>query len=152
MVSAIEIETWLEWAGKRLLTLSVSKIKPAEPQVAWPTMVQTLNPFERLHHEQREIKIAGPSKDEIPVMDLILDLPNVCHRDVTRRIVRVRTLLNPRTDKHLYTWTKIARLISADPRTVKHYYLDGLEETATKMDPQKVWRLNQFFAEHKKAL
>jgi hypothetical protein len=47
-------------------------------------------------------------------------------RYVLRRIVNARALVNPSTQRHLYGWSAIARLIGADARAVKRWHAQGI--------------------------
>lgn len=140
-----DVDTWLNWAGKRLVAMPVARVKPAQPHVVWPAMVQELNNFEKLHHDSGSIRIDGPSKDEIPIVDAILTLPNRCNDVKIRRVLHARLLIHPVTDRHLFSWSKIAKLLAADRRLVKRWHETGLKETADKADERVVWLVMQYF-------
>jgi hypothetical protein len=47
-------------------------------------------------------------------------------RYAIRRIVGARLLIDPATDKHLFTWSRIARALGADRKSVQRWYRQGV--------------------------
>lgn len=141
-----EVDTWLCWAGKNLMALSVGRIKPQEYRSFWPDVVQDLNKFERLNHGLGSLRATSPSKDDIPIMDTILTWPNRCEKVLIRRVLHARSLVNPITDRHVYGWTRLGKLLQSDRKTIKRWHETGLEETADKLNDREIWLIREYFA------
>lgn len=138
------ISDWLEWAGVRLLAQPTNKIKPAGPKVIWPDFAQEV--FQVLDFRSGNLlRASPPSAPEIPIMEEILLLPNLCAKVETRRILHARCLLNPLSYRHINSWTKIARLVHSNRESVRLDHQKGLLEVARKIPPPKVCRISAFF-------
>jgi len=48
-------------------------------------------------------------------------------RYVLRRVVGARSLVSPMTDKHLYTWRRLATVLGADHKAVQRWHGQGIE-------------------------
>jgi hypothetical protein len=74
------------------------------------------------------IRPAHPDAAQVTRMDEALGwigcIPN--DRHVLRRIVQARCLIDPTTDRHLYPWRKLARLIGADHKAVQRWHAQGI--------------------------
>jgi hypothetical protein len=88
----------------------------------------------------KRLRLPIPSAARIGAMDEALGwlglIPN--DRYVLRRIVGARSLVDPRTDRHLFSWRRLGGLLSADHRAVQRWHgegigwiLIGLSRTAT---------------------
>lgn len=140
------LKVWLEWAGARLMAMPGGKIKPAAERVAWPEFSQDV--WEVIDFRgSMPLRAAAPSAHEIPMVDLILTLPNVCEWDKTRRILHVRSLIHPINNRYLYQWTRIGELLQLDRKTVRAIHARGLREAASKANPEIVCRITAFFNE-----
>lgn len=136
-----ELCRWLEWAGMRLLATPSIRIKPQEPIVAWPEYSQ--DQFEILNFRAGIVlRSLAPSSTEIPLMDEILLLPNFCFSTNRRRVVRLRTLVDPLNSHYVFSWARIAEKLDSGPRAIKHMYLLGLEEISRKVPPAQVCRIS----------
>src|SRR5579864_2946310 len=138
-----ELQTWLEWAGARLIALPVGRIKPSEPRVIWPEYSQER--FEILDFRGYEpLRANAPSKDEIPIMDEILTLPALWSDSLKRRVLHSRALVHPLNGPNLYSWAKVAQLVGRDPKTVKAWHTAGLAEVCRKAPQDKICRIQAF--------
>jgi len=143
LLTPAELQIWLEWAGARLIAMPGRRIGPAAPKVIWPDYSQET--FQVLEHRgAMSVKVAAPSSKEIPIVDEILILPNVCSRDYVRRVLHVRSLVHPLNGRYLYKWTRIAELLDVKPRTIKMWHRQGLEEVVDKADPVVVKKIYLF--------
>lgn len=143
-ISPTELQEWLEWAGARLLAMPSPKIKPAEPHVIWPEFSQ--DKFEVLKFRGgMSLRASAPSKDEIPLVDEILLLPNVCQRSVVRRILHARALVNPINGRYIYNWSRLAKLLQLDRQSVKRQHTNGLIEVVKRAPSDRVCRIHLFF-------
>jgi len=139
------INDWLEWAGARLLASPSNKIKPAGPKVIWPDFAQ--DQFQVLDFRKGlSLRAPPPGPAEIPIMEAILMLPNLCSEVKTRRVLHARCLVNPLTYRNINSWTKIALLIHSNRETVRLLHHKGLTEVSQKVDYAIVCRISGFFA------
>jgi len=133
MLNAETLQTWLEWAGARLIAMPEPRIKPAEPRVIWPDY----------HQDQAEItsfrgrlsiRAGAPAKHEVRMVDKVLLLPNVIEQPMMRRVVHVRSLVHPINYRHLYSWKRISVLLHTSPYIVKSWHGKGLQEIIRRTD------------------
>lgn len=135
-VEPSELESWLEWAGQRLIAMPGRRVGPSEGAGWWPDFSQDI--FEVVQFRARiGLRIAAPGPNEIGLMEDILLLPNyilVTDEVYTRRMrktVRKRTLLHPITGRRLYNWRRIADELETSGYQVKRYYTRGIERICT---------------------
>lgn len=135
------LKFWLEWASARLLAIPSSRIKPQDSSVIWPEYSQ--DRFEILDFRANiMLRALAPSSAEIPLMDEILLLPNLCFSEKRRRAIRLRSLVNPVNNHHLFSWARLAERLSSDPKSVKRLYLRGIEEVSRKVPRDQVCRIS----------
>lgn len=140
------LQTWLEWAGVRLIAMPGPKVRPSDPKVIWPEYSQ--DNFEILTFRRAlPVRVGAPTPKEIPIVDEILQFPNACERAVVRRILHVRSLMHPVRGTYLYKWSRIAELLDVKVYTVKRLHVEGLKEASEKADPKRVCRITAFFSE-----
>lgn len=144
------LQTWLEWAGARLIAMPGPRTGPKEPKGFWPAeFSQEL--FQVLEFRKiPPIRAGAPSSTEIPIMEEILLLPNICTLISTRRILHARALIHPIRGTHLFSWEAIAKKISKEEKpmksyTVKYAHKKGLIEVCKRADPSNVCHILQFF-------
>jgi len=138
-----ELQTWLEWASARLLATPSQRIKPQEPGVLWPAYSQ--DKFEILDFRAGiALRALAPSSAEIPIMDEILLLPNLCTTSLSRRAIRLRSLVNPLTGSHLYKWHEIASKLETKQYTTRHAYQVGLTEIIKRTPRPTIARIGIF--------
>ena len=139
------INDWLEWAGARLLASPSNKIKPGGPKVIWPDFAQ--DQFQVLDFRKGlALRAPPPSATEIPLMESILLLPNLCVEVRTRRVLHARCLINPLSYRNINSWTKIATLIHTSRETARTIHQKGLVEVSQKIDYAMVCRISAFFS------
>lgn len=145
-LSNVELASWLEWASARLLATPSEKIKPRAPGCLWPEYSQ--DKFEIIEFRARiALRALAPSSDEIPIMDEILLLPNLCKDPTNRRIIRMRSLVNPLTNRYLYKWPAISKELTLKTYECRRRYGSGLDEMARKIDRQAQTRIGAFLSE-----
>jgi len=126
-----ELQTWLEWAGLRLVAITVRGTKPAGFRVAWPDFAQ--DKWEVTNFRAATaIRIPSPPPNEVTIMDSILRLPDFCRVFGVRRVIQYRALIHPISGRHIQSWDKIAAKLSTDKRTVRRWHEKGLEEIIEK--------------------
>lgn len=140
-----EIITWLEWAGAKLIAMPGRRVRPAEPTSLWVDYVQDIRNTDEFR-QRLSIRAMAPSAEEITVMDAILPLPSICAEHTTRRVIHARSLVHPVNNRHLYRWTRIAKLLHTDRRTVRRWHHAGIDEIARKIEPDIVHTLRQYFS------
>lgn len=135
-----ELQTWLEWAGLRLVAMPGQRTGPADLKIIWPEYSQ--DQFEILDFRRSvPLRASGPSKDEIPIMDEILLLPNLASDVIRRRILHVRLLIHPIRGHNLYSWTSVSKILHSSPKRVKRLHSLALLEVSRKVPTNQVCRL-----------
>lgn len=125
-ISPYDIELLLEWAGAKLLTLSVANLKPKPYRNSWPAFKSEPNLDQDF--SQKSFKPLPPNGNEIDILDKIYDLILIIKDTNTRRIIQARSLVNPITHRHIYPWLQIAELLTLNRKTIKRYYDFGLNQ------------------------
>jgi len=142
-LSTQTLQFWLEWAGARLVAMPGRREGPAATKVIWPEYDQ--EKFEVLTFRGRlPLRAAAPDKDEIPLVDEILLFPNLCSQVHVRRVLHARALVHPLNQRHLFPWSRIAKLLHSDHKQVQRWHRKGLEEVVSKVDRSKVCRIEAF--------
>lgn len=137
------LQTILEWAGLRLEAISVGKIKPSEPGIIWPEYSQ--DKFQVLEFRgSNPSRSSGPSSAEIPIMDEILLLPNLCSDPLSRRIIHRRLLIHPISGRYKFRWDEVAQDLEIKISSAKFKHKRGLEEVIKRADKKNVCRLAAF--------
>lgn len=139
-----DLKIWLEWAGGRLVAMPNRGPRPdGNSRVMWPEYAREA--WETDFRDKAPLRAPPPGAEEIPMVDLILSLPNICADVPTRRILHIRALVNPLTGRNLYDWDYIAHLLGVKRRfTVKAMHRRGLNEVAVKAPADKVCRIATF--------
>ena len=112
----------LEAAGRTLAALPARGCRPAGFGSGWPAVV----------HEYVEAQDDAPLRAPVPTaraidhLDVVMSWAALIQRPVVRRIVFTRSLIHPVTDRHLYSWRRIGRLIGADHRSVQLWHGQGV--------------------------
>jgi len=145
-IDAATVKLWLDWAGAKLISMPGQRSGPRAPHVIWPEYSRTAGEVTTFRNIP-QLRANPPTGAEYQIIDLILDLPNVCDRLLVRRIVRCRSLTHPIRGNPLYNWTRISELLAVKTYTVKRLYNDGLAEIARKAKHDDVCRIAAFFAQ-----
>jgi hypothetical protein len=139
------LQTWLYWAGAKLIAMPTGKIKPAEPRALWPDYA--VDPWQVLEFRaQHRIRVPAPSKDEIPIMEEILLFPNYCSLVLRRRVLHLRLLVNPTSGRPINSWDKVAKRINTSVERSKRLHSAGLQEVLFKLPESKSEAVARFFA------
>lgn len=69
-----------------------------------------------------------PSSAKIDEMDEAYGWLGLIPQDnyVLRRLVAARSLVNPTTDRHLFSWRRLGAMIGADHRAVPRWHAEGI--------------------------
>ncbi len=70
-----------------------------------------------------------PSAERISRMDEALDWFGLIPQDqfVLRRIVSLRAMVDPITERHVYSWRRVGMLIGADHKAVQRWHATGID-------------------------
>jgi hypothetical protein len=141
------INSWLEWAGARLIALPGHRTGPADIRVIWPEYDQ--EKFQVLEFRRGLVaRSLGPTNAEMPFVEEILRLPNLCSDVNVRRVLHKRALIHPTRGTHIYRWDRIAKdLGDVKLYTVKRWHKMGLIEVGEKINLDLTNRLMNFFDE-----
>jgi len=116
----------LEDAGAALLAL---------PSTGWSTRLRSSSleivrtAVESYGWTATRIRPPIPSAERITRMDEAMAwLPLIpVERYVLRRIVGARSLVHPMTERHLYSWRRLACALGADHKAVQRWHKQGIE-------------------------
>jgi hypothetical protein len=115
----------LEQAGATLLALRLG-YGPAGHRSSMPEPVREVGVSYGC--SRATARPAVPSAAAITAMDEALRWVQLIPADkfVLRRICNARCLVSPSTGRHLFTWSRIARLIGAERRAVQRWHQQGI--------------------------
>jgi len=132
-MSPNEITARLEQAGACLLALRLATIGPAGYRSAMPDVVREASAS--YGWSKATTRPAIPNAAEIDRMDEALAWVSLIPEDryVLRRICNARALVSPTTQRHLFTWSQIARLIGADRKAVQRWHQQGIAIIAANL-------------------
>lgn len=93
----------------------------------WPEIVR--DKTEAYGYDEEQVRPGPPSAGAITRMDEVFRwLARIPHdRFVLRRIVGLRALVNPMTDRHLWSWVKIGDAIHANRNAVSLWHAQGID-------------------------
>jgi hypothetical protein len=126
-----EIQSWLEWAGGRMLAVQVLGTKPQEYRSFWPDYPD--DKFTAYGYTGLGLRIPSPSAPDISLMDEIFSLVLLTEVVLQRRVINARAMIHPLSGRPLYPWTKIAILVNSNYRTVKLIHKKGLETISARV-------------------
>ncbi len=115
----------LEEAGATLLAL---------PGTGWSTRMRSSSldivrtALEAYGWGSAQIRPAVPPAERIDRMDEALAWIPLIPEDryVLRRIVGARSLVHPISDRHLFTWRRLAVVLGADHKAVQRWHAQGI--------------------------
>ena len=83
------------------------------------------------------LRPAVPSAQDITRMDEALAwIPLIpLDRYVLRRVVGARSLVNPMTGRHLYTWRRLGVALGADHKAVQRWHAQGINRILAALQP-----------------
>ena len=115
----------LELAGATLLALPGSGFSP---RMSAGGMDVVRNAIEAYGWTENPIKPSVPSARDITDMDEALTWLRLIPDDryVLRRIVGARMLVHPITERHLFTWRRIGKVLNTDYRAVQRWHGEGI--------------------------
>ncbi len=130
----------LEDAGRTLMTLPMpARGMPAGSRSAWPDYMQNFwdvfgHADEADNEDRREAQAhlintvrVQASQKAVDRLDEVLGWLWYIETPRHRRAVAARMLTHPVSERPVYSWKKIAKTMGADARTVRRWYLGGVE-------------------------
>ena len=138
-----EVKMWLEWAGATLLSMPISSPTPRGPRVAWPEFAQDAR--NAYGYTASTMRAPLPRSREIDLMDDILALISIVGDTKTRRILHLRALVTPVSNRYVYSWVKLAVMFNSDRRAVAYIHTKGLREIATVLGQEKASTFHKRF-------
>lgn len=139
------LNEWLEWAGARLIAMPGPREGPKPLRAAkWPFEYDQ-EKFQVLEFRKGlAARMMAPTAKEIPVMDDILSLVNVCSIKDARRVIHYRLLMHPIKNTHLYRWPLVSEKVKINVSGVKRLHREGLQEICKKVQHQPIERIFLF--------
>lgn len=139
-----EIRLWLEWSGATLLALQLSSPSPKGVRSNWPEYAQEA--ATAYGYTPERLRAPTPRSEQIELMDKILVLPEFIDDSLQRRIVHARLLVTPVSNRHVYSYPRLARFLGKDQRTVARLFFAGLHEIAEFIPQSKASLIRKSFA------
>jgi hypothetical protein len=117
----------LEEAGQTLLSLPNRGPTTALRQTRHQYLAEAVEAFAM--ETNTPPKLPTPSAARITRMDQALAwIPLIPEANlVLRRIVGCRSLVSPLTERHLFTWRRLARLLGADHKAIQRWHAVGID-------------------------
>jgi hypothetical protein len=128
------VVTALEEAGRTLLSLPITGVRPAGYRSNMPEVVRQFN--ESYGTDPDPIRAPTPSSRAISQMDVVLNWIALIPADrfVVRRVVQCRSLTNPITGRHLYTWSRLGAHLHCDYRAAQRWHAEGIATIVTRLN------------------
>ena len=133
-VDAAYLKTRLEEAGQTLLALPGTGTRPSQYKVAWPEMVQQV--WEAAKSDEDEARYPVPSAAAITSMDEAFRwIPLIGEHAVqTKRLIWLRLLVRPMSEKHLWSWRKLENRLGLNRETLALRHARGLDRMVTRLN------------------
>jgi hypothetical protein len=142
--SPIEVQSWLEWGGERLLSLNVFGTKPSGYRSFWPDYPD--DPHTAYGYTGETFRAPLPGANEISLMDEVLNLVLLIPNTHRRRIVNCRILIKPINGRHIYSWAKISAEVGSNPGMVKYQFKMGLINIVNNISEPKTVFIRSYFS------
>ena len=137
----------LEDAGRTLMQLPEPKDgRPRGSGSAWPDVLQRFQDIMAIKSEQETGEEAQSRRDAqerqhnraritpdgtaIDRLDEVLDWLWFITDAAHRRAVAARMLMHPLSERHAYSWARIARDMNTSPRSVERWFEEGVKAIA----------------------
>lgn len=140
-ITTDDLRQALEWAGMTLLSMGIRSPLPKGPQSAWPAFASDANIAYGYSGER--LRPALPSGRDIELMEKVLTLPAGTDNLQVRRLLHARALVAPISNRHLYSWSKLAFMLHTDRRKVVRMHHNGLADVVAKLDDNKIHIIRQ---------
>jgi hypothetical protein len=117
----------LEEAGQTLLSLPNRGPSTALRQTRHQYIAEAVETFAA--EVDAPLQLPTPSAARITRMDQALAwVPLIPEANlVLRRVVGCRSLVSPLTERHLFTWRRLARLLGADHKAIQRWHATGID-------------------------
>jgi hypothetical protein len=133
-VDACYVKARLENAGATLLSLPATGTAPSRYKVAWPEMVQAV--WDAYKPDGDDPRLPVPSAQAITAMDEAFQwIPLVGeHALQTKRLIWLRLLVHPLSEKHLWGWRKLERMTGLHRTTMALRHSRGIDRLVTRLN------------------
>lgn len=127
MIDAETVVYRLEEAGRTLLALPKAGCYPGNYKVAWPEVVHAA--IEAYGWDGELPRAAVPAAAAITRMDEAWRWVSLIREDRRqhRRIVLMRSLVNPITERHQWSYRRIGKAFGWDYRAVQRWHEQGID-------------------------
>jgi hypothetical protein len=124
----------LEEAGRTLLALPVRGTRPSEYGNGWPDVVHEA--IAAYGWATERCRAAYPTAQQIARMDEVYNWIGLIpeSKRLLRRIVLLRSLVHPVTDRHIFSWRKIATKLGHDDKTTKGWHESAIISLLVEID------------------
>jgi hypothetical protein len=136
-----EMESWLNWSGQIFLSMQIRDPGPQGFRVAWPVFAQKF--YDAYGATNERVRPPRPSAEAISLMDQIMQWPNLLPDETARIVIYKRSLVTPLSERHLFTWTKLAVMLRTDRRKVARIYDKGIAELCRSVERRQVYMVRK---------
>ncbi len=129
----------LEEAGRTLLALPASGYNTRCRTGSFDIVRSALESY---GWSSQPIRPSIPPAAQITRMDEALGWISLIPQDryVLRRVVGARTLVNPLTDRHLFSWRRLALVLGADHKAVQRWHALGIDMVVSAVNERQLRR------------
>ena len=122
------VSALLFWAGEKLVAMPISSPKPKQYMSYWPEFAR--NPNEAYGYNSTRLPRLSPTSSEISHMDEILAWLRFIPERPVARLVSLRILIHPVTQRNLNSWSACARIVGTDRQTAHRWFERGVSAIA----------------------
>jgi hypothetical protein len=140
-----QLVAWLEDAGRDFMALRVSGTAPAGARSGMLPFLRSLDPESWVDRpDPADLQPAPPSAREISSSDEVLGWILLIPLDparrgsgelhsrhggaMLRRVVFLRSMINPRTDRHVYSWRHLGRRLGCSHEACRAWHATGIDK------------------------
>jgi hypothetical protein len=128
------VKAHLAAAGGTLIALPATGTMPSRYRVAWPEIVRSVEDLaEKI--EGDDGRPATPTAQAISEMDAAIAwVALLGNATQTRRLVWLRLMVNPLTDRYIWSWRKLEDRIGLNKDTLMRRHANGLDRIVTRLN------------------
>lgn len=142
-VTPEELQTWLEWAGRKLLSLPVGNPRPKGYVTARLDYVEDRQAY---GYTAETMRAPAVGAEEVAIMDTILTWPVLASDPKVRRIIHMRMQVTPVSEKYVHSYKAIALELHIDARLAARLFKLGLAQLAKRVPKAQISMVRKFLS------
>lgn len=132
------VKAHLVSAGTTLLCLPHTGTRPAGFRTAWPEVAHNFWEAYQDDLSDRPMRFPRASSGAISAMDYVfrvwVPLVGTPHAVQTRRIILLRSLMNPLTERHMWSWRRLQERTGLNRDTLAIWHGRGIDRIVTRLN------------------